>query len=124
MRAASRVLKPGGYFALFDAMRVGAEAIEYPVDWASDECTSFVGSVSEYRKVLVNAGFEVIEVIEKRDVALQFFETTKALLANGGPPPPGLHIVMGSDAKVKVGNMHTNVEKGAIAPVQVLARRV
>jgi len=45
-------------------------------------------------------------------------------LANGGPPPLGLHIVMGSDAKIKVGNMHSNVEKGAIAPVQILAKRL
>ena len=124
MNEVGRVVKPGGYFALFDVMRVGPEPIQYPVAWAADESTSFVGSVDEYSSALEEAGFEIIDVVEKRDVALKFFEAIKARLANGGPPPLGLHIVMGSDAKTKVGNMHANVEKGAIAPVQILAKRL
>ena len=124
MAEVGRILKPGGYFAVFDVMRVGAEPIEYPVAWAADESTSFVGSVDDYRGALADAGFEIVDVVEKRDIALKFFEAIKARLAQGGPPPLGLHIVMGSDAKIKVGNMHANVEKGAIAPVQILARRV
>lgn len=120
---AGRVLKSGGLFGVFDVMRLGDEPIEYPVAWAADESTSFVGSIDDYRAALVEAGFEIVEVVEKREFALKFFEAIKARLANGGPPPLGLHIVMGSDAKVKVGNMHANLEKGTISPVQILARR-
>ena len=123
MSEISRVMKPGGYFAIFDVMRIGTIPIEYPVAWAADESTSFVGSVDDYKNALTDAGFEIVEVVEQPDVALKFFEAIKARLANGGPPPLGLHIVMGSDAKVKVGNMHSNVKKGAIAPVQIIARR-
>lgn len=123
MAEIGRVTKPGGYFAVFDVMRVGGGALEYPVAWAADESTSFLGSVDDYTEALEGAGFEIVDVAEKRDVALDFFEAIKARLARGGPPPLGLHIVMGSDAKVKLGNMHENVRKGAIAPVQVLARR-
>ena len=39
-------------------------------------------------------------------------------------PPLGLHIVMGSNARTKVSNMHANVENGVISPVQILARRI
>ena len=124
MTETARVLKSGGLFAVYDVMRVGAEPIEYPVAWAADEKTSFVGTVDDYTETLANVGFEIVEVVEKGEVALKFFEAIKARLANGGPPPLGLHIVMGSDAKVKVGNMHANVGKGAIAPVQIVARRV
>lgn len=123
MGEVGRVLKLGGYFAVFDVMRVGEEPIEYPVAWAADESTSFVGSVDDYTKALADAGFEIVEVVEKSDVALKFFDAIKARLAQGGPPPLGLHIVMGRDAKVKVGNMHANVGKGIISPVQILARR-
>jgi len=124
MAEVGRVVKSGGVFAIFDVMRVGPEPVEYPVAWAADESTSFVGSVDDYTGALVDAGFEIVDVVEKAEIALKFFEAIKARLAQGGPPPLGLHIVMGSDAKIKVGNMHANVEKGAIAPVQIVARRV
>ena len=123
MTEIGRVTKPDGYFAVFDVMRVGDGAIEYPVAWAANESTSFVRTVDDYQEALEEAGFEVIEVTEKRDVALSFFEAIKARLTQGGPPPLGLHIVMGSDAKTKLGNMYENVQKGVIAPVQVLARK-
>jgi len=124
MAEIGRVTKPGGYFAVFDVMRVGGGVIEYPVAWAANESTSFVRSVDDYRGALEGASFEVIDITEKRDVALNFFEAIKARLAQGGPPPLGLHIVMGHDAKTKLVNMHENVQKGAIAPVQVLARKI
>ena len=44
-------------------------------------------------------------------------------MAEGGPPPLGLHIVMGPDAGVKVRNMAANISKGAIAPVLMLSRK-
>jgi MPBQ/MSBQ methyltransferase len=123
MAEVGRVLKPGGLFAIFDVMRIGETLIEYPVAWAADESTSFVGSVDDYTKVLDAAGFDIMDVVEKRDMALNFFAVIKERMANGSPPPLGLHIVMGSDTKAKVANMHANVENGAIAPVQILARR-
>lgn len=47
----------------------------------------------------------------------------KARMAESGPPPLGLHILMGQDAGVKAGNMAAGIAKGAIAPVLVLARK-
>jgi hypothetical protein len=41
-----------------------------------------------------------------------------------GPPPLGLHLVMGCDAGTKVENMIANIEAGTIAPVEIIARRV
>jgi len=70
MNEVGRVVKPGGYFAVFDVMRVGPEPIDYPVAWAADESTSFVSSVDEYSKALTDAGFEVVVAVEKPDVAL------------------------------------------------------
>lgn len=123
MAEIGRVTKPGALFATYDVMRVGDAPIVYPVAWAADESTSFVGSIEDYVTALEGAGFDIVDIVEKRDVALRFFEAIKARLANGGPPPLELHIVMGKDAKTKVGNMHANVLNGAIAPVQVLAQR-
>ena len=38
----------------------------------------------------------------------------------GGPPPLGLHVVMGPDAATKAGNMSANIEAGVIAPVEIV----
>lgn len=123
MQEAARVIGAGGFFGVYDVMRTGDAPIVYPVAWAEDESTSFVASVSDYTQALEAAGFEVTDVIEKRDMAIGFFEGIMARLAQGGPPPLGLHIVMGADAKIKVKNMYTNVQNGTVSPVQIIARR-
>lgn len=123
MAEIGRVVKPGGTIALYDVMRVGDGPIVYPVAWAADENTSFVGSVDDYRVALEGAGFEIEEAADRRNVAMKFFEAIKARLAQGGPPPLGLHILMGPDARTKVGNMHASVQNGAISPVLIVAKR-
>lgn len=124
MAEIARVTKPGAMFGVYDVMAHNDEPIAYPVAWASDAETSFLATPDQYCAALEDAGFEIVETEDKREVALKFFETIKARLAAGGPPPLGLHIVMGADAKTKVGNMHANIECGAISPVQILARRI
>lgn len=119
-----RVIKPAGQIVVYDVMRTSEEPLAYPVAWALDETTSFVTSPQDYREALEKNGFEVMDITPKPEVAIKFFEAIKARLAAGGPPPLGLHIVMGKDAPVKVGNMFANAKKGAIAPVQILARKV
>lgn len=124
MAEIGRVTKPGALFGLYDVMRRSDRPVVYPVAWAADDSTSFLGSQDDYVAALTAAGFEILEIEDKREVALKFFETIKARLAKGGPPPLGLHIVMGKDAKIKVGNMFANVEGGSVSPVQILARRL
>jgi ubiquinone/menaquinone biosynthesis C-methylase UbiE len=119
----ARVTKPGGYLVVYDVMRGNDRPVAFPVAWAKDEATSFVGSPGDYRNALEASGFAVVEEIDKRDVALDFFAKLKARLAAGGPPPLGLHIVMGKDAPQKVANMFSALETGAVTPVQMLARR-
>ena len=43
--------------------------------------------------------------------------------SNSGPPPLGLHILMGENASTKVQNMIKNVSAGYIAPVEIIARK-
>lgn len=124
MQEAARVIMPGGLFGIYDVMRTGDAPIEYPVAWAETADTSFVSSVDDYVNALAGAGFEVVDIVDKRAVAIGFFEAIMAVLAKGGPPPLGLHIVMGSNAKVKVKNMHANVENGIVSPVQIIAKRL
>jgi hypothetical protein len=44
--------------------------------------------------------------------------------ATGGPPPLGLHILMGASAPQKVANMIDNLERGLIAPTEIVSRAI
>lgn len=117
----ARVLKPRGTCAVYDVMRTGDQPLDYPVPWAQDETTSFVAAVATYRQALESAGLTVAEESRKKEFALEFFAKMKARMAESGPPPLGLHIVMGSDAGAKMANLSGNIAKDAIAPVLLLA---
>jgi ubiquinone/menaquinone biosynthesis C-methylase UbiE len=119
----ARVLKPGGLLAAYDVMRVGEAPLDFPVAWAQDESTSFVGSVPVYRSAIEKAGLGVTIESSQKELALAFFTKMKARMAESGPPPLGLHLVMGKDAGLKAGNMAGNIAKGAIAPVLLLATK-
>jgi ubiquinone/menaquinone biosynthesis C-methylase UbiE len=119
-----RVLKPGGVFAIYDVMREGDESdFSFPVPWASDPDMSFLESAVTYRGLLENAGFVVQRERSRRDFAIAFFRQMRARAAEGGGPPPlGLHLLMGATAPQKVTNMIDNLERGLIAPVEIISR--
>jgi SAM-dependent methyltransferase len=123
-REVARVLKPGGCFGIYDVMRIGPGELTFPVPWATTAATSAVASPDEYRAALTSAGLTVECECNRHAFALEFFEELKAKSsAAGGPPPLGLHILMGKTAPLKVQNMLENIAAGRIAPVEMLARK-
>jgi SAM-dependent methyltransferase len=120
-RGVRRVLRPGGFFAIYDVMAEGAGALAFPVPWAAEAAASFVEPAAAYRAGLAAAGFTVTGERSRRDVAIEFFARMRAE-AGGGPPPLGLHLVMGEDTRDKVANLAANVERGLVAPVEIIAR--
>ncbi len=121
----ARAVRPGGTFGVYDVMRTGGGDLAYPVPWAGTAATSFLDTPADYKAALAASGFEVIAERDRRDYAEAFFGAIKANSAKaGGPPPLGLHIVMGADTATKVANMIGNIEAGRIAPIEIVARRV
>ena len=121
-----RVLKPGGIFGIYDVMRESGEGdLSFPVPWASSPDTSFVESAITYRCLLESAGFEVQKERSRREFAVEFFRQMRArAIEGGGPPPLGLHILMGTSAPQKVANMIDNLERGLIAPTEIISRAI
>lgn len=118
-----RVLKPGGVFGIYDVMRAGEGEFSFPVPWASTAATSFVRAAADYRRLLEAAGFEILKERSRRDFAIEFFQQIRARAAqSGGPPPLGLHILMGADFAAKVANMIDNLQRGLIAPTEIVCR--
>jgi len=73
---------------------------------------------------LQGAGFDILAERNRRDFALAFFADLRTrTAAAGGPPPLGLHVLMGKNTPEKVQNMIDNISRGHIAPVELIARK-
>jgi SAM-dependent methyltransferase len=119
-----RVLRPGGVFGIYDIMEVGVEQLEFPVPWATVAEASSLASPAAYKRALMDAGFEIVSERNRREFALEFFERLKAAASVAeGPPPLGLHILMGKEAPTKVQNMIANVSRSRVAPIELIARK-
>lgn len=116
-----RVLRPGAPFGIYDVMRTGDGAPDFPVPWASGAATSFVETPDRYRRWLDEAGFAVEAVRDRRDFALEAFAAMRARARGGVPPPLGLHL-LSPEAPRRFANMIAAVERGVIAPVEIVCR--
>lgn len=115
-----RVVRPGGWFAVYDVMRVGAGEIDYPVPWASDAGTSFVAERDTYRRLLEQAGFRIGHERDRRVFGVESFARLRASWSEG-PPPLGPHIVVGQDFATKVANLVAAMQRGFLAPTEMIS---
>lgn len=120
----TRVLRPGGRFGVYDVMRVDDGELMYPLPWATTPATSAVSSPSQYKSALQEAGFTITAERDRADFALSFFDQLRAKTAGAsGPPPLGLHLLMGASTPVKLQNMVENTVAGRISPVELIAQK-
>jgi SAM-dependent methyltransferase len=120
----ARVLKPGATFAVYDVMQVDAGAVPFPMPWASTPDLSALATADEYKAALRASDLAIVGERNRRDFALDFFQTLRArMAAAGGPAPLGLHLVMGADTRRKIDNMVAATQRGLVAPVELFARR-
>jgi SAM-dependent methyltransferase len=126
MAEAARVLRPGGIFAVYDVMRLAQGPLTYPLPWAASEQTSFVATPDDYRAAAKAAGFDVKAERPRAAFAVEFFATMRARMAaaqaEGRKPPPGVGLVMGADAPIKIANLTAALEGGILAPVEMILR--
>ena len=119
-----RVIRPGGKVGIYDVMQISAGALVFPVPWATEAGGSLVSSPATYQSALESAGFNIVAERNRREFALEFFDQLQGKVdAAGGPPPLGLHILMGETAPVKVRNMIENISRNLIAPVEIIAEK-
>ena len=121
---AARVLKPGAPFAIYDVMKGPTEGMLFPVPWSESAETNHLVSPAEMRALLEQAGFSIAQEEDWSGTGLQHH---RAMLARakeaGGPPPLGLHLLMGPSRAEKSQNMARLLEDGQIVVHAMIARR-
>jgi ubiquinone/menaquinone biosynthesis C-methylase UbiE len=119
-----RVLRPGALFGIYDVMKTGDGEMIFPAPWATTAGSSALATPRQYRDALQAAGFLEMAELNRRDFAVTFFDQLRAkTMAAGGPPPLGLHVLMGRNAPDKIQNMIQSIAKGIIAPVELISRK-
>ena len=119
-----RVLRPGGSFGVYDIMRTDEQPFDFPVPWANDESASSVAGVGTYRDGLQAAGFELGAERNRREFAIEFFTAMRERTAQqGGPPPLGLHVIIGADTPTKMANLVGALVAGTLAPVEMICHK-
>lgn len=122
-REVHRVLKPGAIFGIYDILAGPATApLAFPVPWATTEASSFLATIDAMRTMLDVAGFDLLACEDRMAFARDFFEKLRQQAASG-PPPLGLHIVMGETFKEKIANMVRNVSEGRCGPWEIVCRK-
>ena len=119
---ARRVVRRGASFGVYDVMRAGDGEIPQPMPWATTAAASFVEPADAYRCRLAAAGFAIERTCDRRELALTQWRARRAATAQDGRPPLGLHLLMGATARQRFGNVMRTLERGIIAPIEIVAR--
>lgn len=117
-----RVLKPGALFGVYEVMRSGDGDLPYPMPWAQTPETSFVETPDTYRRLLTSSGFKVENESNWRDFVLTLAREMREKAEKSGMPPLNQHILLGPTFRERLANVMASLERGMIAPVEMVAR--
>ncbi len=109
-----RVLKNGGLFIYYDIFSKGNGQIYFPVPWADEESMSFLFTIDELKKILVDLGFTAIKTKDQTEEAKKFFEDVSERVAMHGPQAMGIHILMENSAPEKLRNVFRSLTENKI----------
>lgn len=119
-----RVLKAGARVGVYDVMRMEPDNVPYPMPWAADPETSFLEPPDSYRRLLAEAGFELQSERSQRELALRISREMRERVAAHGEPPLTRQRLMGPTSKERMSNIMATLERGTIAPIEMIARAI
>lgn len=123
VREMARVLKPGGLLALHEIFAGIDGDRHYPVPWADAPSVSVLVRPDAFRDAVTAAGLSVLDWTDRTEEGRSWFETTLETVQREGPPPIGLHLLMGAGTTEKMKNVVRNLREERIAIVSAVARK-
>ena len=116
----ARVLAPGGRLVFHDIFQGEGGAPLFPVPWAEDSRMSFLAPQSQVHAILDELGFAIAIWQDLSPPVQAWFESVEKKLESEGPPPLGIHLLMGETASAKVRNLARNFREGRVCAVQAV----
>jgi len=111
----ARVLRPGGRFVFHDVFRGTGDSPFYPLPWAEQESFSFLVTEAEARAIFDQVGLAIDQWNIKIHESLEFFKMVIAKIKADGPPPLGIHLLMGGNARDKLQNYIRNLTDNRVS---------
>jgi SAM-dependent methyltransferase len=119
----TRVLKPGGRLLFHDIFQGDGGEPHYPVPWAEDASISFLAPPQTVHGILGKLGLTILDWEDRSAYSLQWFEAAMGKMRSSGPPPLGLHLLAGGDARAKFENLARNLRESRIVVLQAVAEK-
>jgi MPBQ/MSBQ methyltransferase len=119
----ARVLKRGGKLVFHDIFAGSGGAVHFPVPWAETQDISFLVAPQEACAIVEELGLRFAERADRTPQAIAWFEAAVERIRQSGPPPLGIHLLMGPTARQKLGNMLRNLQEGRVAVWQAVAEK-
>jgi len=120
----ARVVKPGGRLVFHDIFQGPGGNPHYPVPWAGDSSISFLIAEEDLKDVLKRVGFRVRDWEDRSAASLTWFRAAAERMKQKGPPPIGIHLLMGDTTKEKFGNVIRNLQDNRITVLQAVLEKV
>lgn len=118
-----RVLRPGGAIVFHDIFAGPTPGLTYPTPWATEAESSFLLPVPELETVLGELGLSFQVWRDCTELSTTWFCAVRDRIAANGPPPVGVHLLMGDRAFEKIANTAAGLEAGALATIQAVLRK-
>jgi SAM-dependent methyltransferase len=118
-----RVLRPGGRLALHEIMAGPTSPIHFPVPWARDPSISHLQPPETVRSLIATTGFHESSWVDETASATEWFQQRLSATAPEGPPPLGLHLLLGPDFGEMFRNQVLNLGEGRISVIQAVFER-
>jgi ubiquinone/menaquinone biosynthesis C-methylase UbiE len=119
-----RVLRPGGRFAMHDAMAGPTQPIHFPVPWARDQSISFLRSSDAVRALLADAGFREIIWADEGPAILAALQKQATIATLNGPLPLGIQLLLGPQFSAMLSNVGRNIQEGRLTIIQAIFERL